>query len=95
MPAPLPAENDNPSVPVISLQPISESVASGEAVTLNVIATGSGTLKYTWRKEGKNRLHLWLAVFYDQCDECDAWGAMMSSSVINWAQLPVKKPFCP
>lgn len=53
VPAPLPAENDNPSVPVISLQPISESVASGEAVTLNVIATGSGTLKYTWRKEGK------------------------------------------
>ncbi|MBK8971389.1 MAG: immunoglobulin domain-containing protein [Hahellaceae bacterium] len=39
--------------PVIQLNPSSEAVIQGESVTLNVGATGTGTLKYSWRKDGK------------------------------------------
>src|SRR4029450_2200611 len=37
-----------PSSLTISSQPQSQTVASGSAATLNVTATGSGTLNYQW-----------------------------------------------
>jgi hypothetical protein len=36
----------------ISLQPVSTTVYAGKSHTLNVSASGSGTLKYQWRKNG-------------------------------------------
>ncbi len=37
---------------VVSLPPVSASVFAGKSHTFNVAATGSGTLKYQWRKNG-------------------------------------------
>ena len=38
--------------PIIQVQPMSQSVALGEAVLLSVSASGSGTLTYQWLKNG-------------------------------------------
>ena len=40
--------------PVITVQPISQSLAVGSAVILTVSATGTPTLYYQWRKNGTN-----------------------------------------
>lgn len=37
---------------VITQQPVSKSVSAGGSVTFNVQATGSGTLQYTWYRNG-------------------------------------------
>ena len=39
------------SAPTITVQPASQSVSSGTAVTLSVTATGDGTLGYQWYKD--------------------------------------------
>ena len=39
------------SAPTISVQPVSQSVSSGSAVTFSVTATGDGTLSYQWYKD--------------------------------------------
>jgi len=39
------------SAPTITVQPVSQSVSSGTAVTLSVTATGDGTLSYQWYKD--------------------------------------------
>lgn len=36
----------------VSLQPVGASVFAGKSHTFNIAATGSGTLKYQWRKNG-------------------------------------------
>jgi formylglycine-generating enzyme required for sulfatase activity len=41
------------SIPAITTQPANKTVTPGSAVTLNVVATGSG-LSYQWRKDGVN-----------------------------------------
>lgn len=41
-----------PSLPLISVQPTGQSVAVGGTVTLSVVASGEGTLTYSWRKGG-------------------------------------------
>lgn len=41
-----------PSLPVIAVQPAGQSVAVGGTVTLSVVASGEGTLSYSWRKGG-------------------------------------------
>jgi hypothetical protein len=42
------------SAPVISSQPVAQSVAAGTSVTFSVIAYGAATLNYQWRKDGAN-----------------------------------------
>ena len=39
------------SAPTITVQPVSQSVSSGTAVTFSVTATGDGTLSYQWYKD--------------------------------------------
>ena len=39
------------SAPTITVQPVSQSVSAGTAVTLSVTATGDGTLSYQWYKD--------------------------------------------
>ncbi len=41
------------SVPVITVQPMSQSVSLGQPVTLSVVATGTPTLLYQWYFEGQ------------------------------------------
>lgn len=41
------------SAPVITTQPVSQTVAAGAAVTFSVNATGTGTLTYSWFKDGR------------------------------------------
>jgi len=38
------------SAPVITTQPVSQSVVAGSTVTLSVLANGSGTISYQWQK---------------------------------------------
>lgn len=38
--------------PAVTTQPVAQSVAVGASVTLSVVASGSGTLTYQWRKGG-------------------------------------------
>jgi len=40
--------------PAISTQPTSISVQEGQTATFSVVATGSGTLSYQWRRNGTN-----------------------------------------
>lgn len=40
------------SSPIITIQPVSQSVAAGGSATLSVVATGSAPLAYQWRKDG-------------------------------------------
>ncbi len=40
------------SAPVISMQPVPQSVAAGGSATLAVVASGTAPLAYQWRKEG-------------------------------------------
>lgn len=42
------------SAPTITMQPANQNGAAGSNVVFNVTATGSGTLIYQWRKNGKN-----------------------------------------
>ncbi len=41
------------TAPVITLQPASQTVAAGASVTFSVTATGTGTLAYSWFKDGR------------------------------------------
>ncbi len=43
--------------PVITTQPLGQSVAEGGAATLNVVATGAAPLAYQWRCNGTNLLN--------------------------------------
>ena len=43
-----------PTGPTITSQPGSQSVATGETATFKVVATGSGTFSYQWKKNGTN-----------------------------------------
>jgi len=38
--------------PIITVQPLSQTVAPGGGATFNVVATGTGALSYQWRKNG-------------------------------------------
>ena len=40
------------TIPVIVNQPVSQTVASGSAVTFSVVASGTAPLSYQWRKDG-------------------------------------------
>ena len=40
------------AAPVIATQPASQSVAAGQTVSFGVVAFGSGTLSYQWKKNG-------------------------------------------
>ena len=40
------------TAPTISAQPASKSVTTGQAATFTVVATGTGTLSYQWKKGG-------------------------------------------
>ena len=44
----------HPSVvgPTIGTQPLGQSVCVGSTISLSVVATGSGTLSYVWKKDG-------------------------------------------
>jgi Immunoglobulin domain len=41
-----------PVPPVITTQPVSQSVAAGGSVTFNVVASGTAPLNYIWRRNG-------------------------------------------
>ena len=40
--------------PIISIQPLAQSVATGQTASFSVVATGTGPLAYQWRKNGSN-----------------------------------------
>ena len=40
------------AAPTITTQPVSQAVVVGASVTLSVVASGSSTLAYQWRKGG-------------------------------------------
>ena len=40
--------------PAISIQPASQTVTAGQTVSFGVVASGSGTLIYQWKKDGTN-----------------------------------------
>jgi hypothetical protein len=42
-----------PTAPTITTQPSALTVAAGASATFNVVAAGSGTLTYSWFKEGR------------------------------------------
>jgi plastocyanin len=44
--------NSNPSAPVFTVQPASQTVPAGTSVTFSVTASGSPTPTYQWRKNG-------------------------------------------
>lgn len=46
------ADTSSDSAPTITTQPSSVSVIEGSAASFTVVATGSGTLNYQWRKAG-------------------------------------------
>lgn len=51
------ANNDaNPNVtnPVITVQPLSQTIYAGQTATFTVSATGTGTLHYQWKQNGGN-----------------------------------------
>ncbi len=48
------AVNQTSGLPVIALQPQSQTVTNGSPVTFRVVATGPGTLRYQWQRNGAN-----------------------------------------
>ena len=42
-----------PSAPVITISPTAQTITEGETATFSVVATGSGTLTYRWRRDGE------------------------------------------
>lgn len=46
--------SNTPSAPVITNQPASQSVKVGQSVSFAVAASGSGNIRYQWRKNGTN-----------------------------------------
>ena len=49
-----PTGNNNPTAAAIMIQPASQSVATGQAATFTVTATGTNPLTYQWRKNTVN-----------------------------------------
>ena len=45
---------DLAGAPVITTQPVAQTVHVGETVIFSVVATGTGTLSYQWKKNGTN-----------------------------------------
>src|SRR5207302_2586989 len=43
-----------PVAPSITTQPISQTVTAGQTATFSVLATGTASLSYQWRKSGTN-----------------------------------------
>ncbi len=43
-----------PSTPIITNQPTAQSVTQGQGVTFSVVATGTASLSYQWKKNGVN-----------------------------------------
>jgi alpha-tubulin suppressor-like RCC1 family protein len=52
-----------PGTPVITAQPVGQSVVAGSSVTLTVVAAGDAPLSYQWRKEGEVLSGATLATF--------------------------------
>ena len=50
--APVPAPAPAPTAPSITLQPASQTVATGESASFTVSASGSGPLSYQWSRNG-------------------------------------------
>lgn len=48
------SSSSSSSAPTITTQPASQSVSVGSSVTFSVVATGTGTLSYQWRKDGSS-----------------------------------------
>ena len=42
-----------PSAPVITSSPTAQTITEGETATFSVVASGSGTLTYLWRRDGE------------------------------------------
>jgi len=47
------ANNDSAALSIV-MQPVAVTVDQGQSVTFSVLAVGSGTLSYQWRKDGAN-----------------------------------------
>ena len=46
--------SSDPTAPVITTQPVSQTIAVGKSATFVVVATGSASLSYQWQKNGAN-----------------------------------------
>src|ERR1700758_310503 len=46
--------NANPVAPVITTQPVNQTVTTGQAATFSVVASGTAPMSYQWQKNGAN-----------------------------------------
>src|SRR5437764_10452637 len=46
--------NQNPVAPVITTQPVNQTVITGQAATFSVVASGTAPMSYQWQKNGAN-----------------------------------------
>src|SRR5207248_2040998 len=44
--------NQNPVAPVITTQPVNQTVITGQAATFSVVASGTAPMSYQWQKNG-------------------------------------------
>lgn len=49
---PAPAAPSTPSLPLLSQQPLDQTLPAGQTATFRVAATANGSLSYQWRKDG-------------------------------------------
>lgn len=87
----LPSEEEPPAeepTPVemdiqISLHPVSQSTYISESLTLNVSASGSGTLNYQWRKDGveiPNAIHSYYSISNASEDQGGIYDVVISNA---------------
>ena len=71
--------------PAISIQPINQSVATGNTATLMVVATGGATLAYQWKKNGTDIAGATSSTYTTPATSSADNGATYSVSVSNSA----------
>ena len=71
------------SPPVVTAQPVTQTVAAGQTATFSVTATGSGPLSYQWKKNGANIFGAMASTYTTPATTASDNGAQFSVVVSN------------